>query len=159
MEFIVLPNTLEEVFIYTSSFRNIVQRVQKARELKFKYVYSISDVLGLVRGDLIYFSYTFSTLQRLVIYVQIIIALLYSPSFLLNHFKKYQGALLVQYIIAFEVGTLRLIAIPIVDLSLLTNRSHPYILTYITLIRVITNNDSYYIEYFYYSLISQVTTY
>jgi hypothetical protein len=62
MEFIVLPNAPKEVSVRISLFRDIVQRAWKERELKSKYLYSISDVLGSVRGDLIYFSYTFGAL-------------------------------------------------------------------------------------------------
>jgi len=92
VEFIVSPNAPEEVSVRTSSFRNMVQRAWKKRELKSKCVCSISDVLGLVRGDLIHFSYTFGALRRSVAYAQIVTALLYGPDFSLNNFKKHWGA-------------------------------------------------------------------
>jgi aminoglycoside phosphotransferase (APT) family kinase protein len=91
VEFIVSPNAPEEVSVRTSSFRNMVQRAWKERELKSNCVCSISDVLGSVRGDLIHFSYTLGALRRSVAYAQIVTALLYGPGFSLNNFKKNWG--------------------------------------------------------------------
>lgn len=55
VEFMVSRNAPKELAVRTSSFRDMVQRVWKDRELNSKCACSISDVLGLLRGDLIHF--------------------------------------------------------------------------------------------------------
>jgi hypothetical protein len=72
----------------------MVQRKWKRREANGpdpKPAWSISDVVGSTRAQLIYFSYTYGALRRSVVYAKIVGALLLGDGFSLDTIKTGLG--------------------------------------------------------------------
>jgi len=77
-----------------SSFRDMVHRNWKMREangLEPKPAWSNSDIVGSIRAQLIYFSYTYGVLRRSVVYAKIVGALLFGDGFSLDTIKTSLG--------------------------------------------------------------------
>jgi aminoglycoside phosphotransferase (APT) family kinase protein len=92
VEFITPPTMSKEAPI--RRFRDLVKRAWEEKELgrhHSKSTWSMSDIIGSSRGDLIYFSYTFGALRRAVAYARIVVPLLYGSGFTLESFRRNVG--------------------------------------------------------------------